>query len=142
MSIDPLDADISTGYYTTTARVKEDAGLADQDDILGRTYAEAIKGITAYINKVCLRTTNFNPVDDDLSLAATKLTSAFILQSLKDNDKDYTDYLNLGMLLLTQFAKVDPSTLTALWGTMVVSEAKTRPTNPTADPFISLNQNW
>lgn len=132
------DDNITSGYYTTTQQVINEAGLEKQDDIKIRYINDAIKAVTAFINGAAQRTTNYPaPIAADLELAATKIAAGWVIQQLQDSDKDYMDFVNLGMMILANFLKTDPTALTNLWGTFVVSAGRTSPFNPNADPFMS-----
>ena len=87
--------DVYNGY-TTTQRVKDKAGVKDQDDIESRAVNDAIKATEKFINRACHRETNFTlPVDSDLQMACTLIAASIIVQELQSEDKDYSDFLNL-----------------------------------------------
>jgi hypothetical protein len=139
------EQDVYSGYSTTT-KVRDKAGVGDQDDIKNRAINDAIKATEIFINRACQKpdplTNLSSPIPSDLQMACTLIAASVIVQELKDEDKDYSDLLNLGMMFLSNFTKTDVTILMQLWGFMYVSTANTRPANPDADPFISLNQAW
>lgn len=143
--VDPLDQPITTvgDFYTTTAKVKNMAGYKDQDDIKDRYVNDAVKAVTAFINNAGQRNgINYSPVPADLEMAATMIAASWLIMRMQDEDKDYTDMLNMGMMILAKFLGTSPEALMQLWGFMYLSTANTRPANINADPFITINQPW